>query len=140
MHGRGCMAGGMCGRGHVWQGGHAWQGGTCMAGEMATAADGMYPTGMHSCYLFQIIRGGLNGVANTVTYECHSSNSCQTSNDVNNLFGHLFNNLGVSANTYCCEADKCNSQNADGGATPCNFSFALLCTISTLYILLGNLY
>ena len=41
-------------------GGHAWQGacvaggcvhgrGACMAGEMATAADGAHPTGMHSC-------------------------------------------------------------------------------------------
>ena len=127
------MAGGMCG-------GAVHGRGTGTVGEMATAADGMYPTGMHSCYLFQIIRGGLNGVANTVTYECHSSDSCQTSNDVNNLFGDLFNNLGVSANTYCCEADKCNSQNADGGSTTCNFSFALLCTISTLYVLSGNLY
>ena len=59
------------GSGHVWQGGmhgreHAWQGacmaggmqgawqegcvvGACMTGEMATAADGTHPTGMHSC-------------------------------------------------------------------------------------------
>ena len=63
MHGRGCvwqggggacMAGdvhgrrGMHGRGHAWQGGMrgrgcAWQ------EEMATAADGTHPTGMHSC-------------------------------------------------------------------------------------------
>ena len=57
MHGRG-----LCGRvvgGHAWQGmcmaegacmagGHAWQG-VRMAGEMATAADGTHPTGMHSC-------------------------------------------------------------------------------------------
>ena len=55
MHGRGayvaggkhatgmCMARGVHGRGrHVWQG-------ACMAGEMATAAGGMHPTGMHSC-------------------------------------------------------------------------------------------
>ena len=75
MHGKGvcvagghvcqgvCMAGGMHGRdGHVWQGacmteGHAWQGGVygkwgCAwqeAGEMATAAEGTHPTGMHSC-------------------------------------------------------------------------------------------
>ena len=49
MHGAGlhsqgaCMAGGMQGgRAGVWQG-------ACMAGEMATAADGMHPTGMHSC-------------------------------------------------------------------------------------------
>ena len=31
-------------------GGHAWQG-ACMAGEVATAADGTHPTGMHSCYI-----------------------------------------------------------------------------------------
>ena len=46
--------GGMHGRGCAWQKGHAWQGGmrgrgVCMAGEMATAADGTHPTGMHSC-------------------------------------------------------------------------------------------
>ena len=35
----GCMGGVMCGRGHA-----------CVAGETATAADGTYPTGMHSCY------------------------------------------------------------------------------------------
>ena len=79
-------------------------------------------------------------MANTVTYECHSSDSCQTSNDVNNLFGGLFNNLGVSADTYCCEEDKCNSENADGGAATCNFSFALLCAISVLYVLIGKLH
>ena len=67
------MGVGMCGNGHVWQrhawqgaclgvcmaGGHAWQGGmcgggcawqgACVATEMATAADGMHPTGMHYC-------------------------------------------------------------------------------------------
>ena len=80
MCGRGrgaCVAGegSMCGRGrgHVWQGAcmaegmhgggtcvagvgrHVWQG-ACMAGgmagEMATAADGTYPPGMHSCSFF----------------------------------------------------------------------------------------
>ena len=50
--------GGMHGRGHEWHG-YAWQGlcmaggmhgrGACMPGEMATAADGRHPTGMHSC-------------------------------------------------------------------------------------------
>ena len=35
----GCVAGGM-----------AWQG-ACVAGEMATAADGTHPTGVHSCFL-----------------------------------------------------------------------------------------
>ena len=61
-----CMAGGMHARGCVWQGGvcggevqhgrgHAWQGcvhgreGGMHAGEMATAASGMHPTGIHSC-------------------------------------------------------------------------------------------
>ena len=40
-----CMvAGGVCGRGHAWQGG-------MRAGEMATATDGIHPTGMHSCLM-----------------------------------------------------------------------------------------
>ena len=48
-----CVAGGMYGNG-----GHVWWGvcmaewcirGACVAGEMATAADGTHPTGMHSC-------------------------------------------------------------------------------------------
>ena len=34
------MAGGMHGGGHE-----------CVAGEMATAADGTHPTGMHSCWM-----------------------------------------------------------------------------------------
>ena len=48
-------------RGHAWWGafmvggihggGHSWWG-ACMAGEMATAADGTHPAGMHSCYVF----------------------------------------------------------------------------------------
>ena len=56
FHGGG---GGLCDREHAWQGYHVWQGGMhgrghvwqggCMAGEMATAADGTHPTGMHSC-------------------------------------------------------------------------------------------
>ena len=36
------MVGGMCGGGHVGKG-------ACMAGEMATAADGKHATEMHSC-------------------------------------------------------------------------------------------
>ena len=66
MHGEGgmcgkgaCMVGGMHGggmhgRGHAWWG-HSWQGdmhgrgGACVAGEMATAAGGMHPTGIRSC-------------------------------------------------------------------------------------------
>ena len=45
IHGRGmngrvaCTAGGM----------HGW-GEACVAGEMAIAADGTHPTGMHSCF------------------------------------------------------------------------------------------
>ena len=39
-----CMVGGMHGRGCV-AGGHA-----CMVGEMATAADGTHPAGIHSCH------------------------------------------------------------------------------------------
>ena len=66
VDGRGAcvFGGGMCGRGHALLGvhvaggvhgrGHAWWvvcvvEGACMTGEAATAADGMYPTGMHSC-------------------------------------------------------------------------------------------
>ena len=51
-----CMAGCVYGMGHAWQGGVrgkggcAWQGG-CMAGETATAADGMHTTGIHSCFI-----------------------------------------------------------------------------------------
>ena len=50
MHGEGggawqraCVARGAC----VWGGMHGR--GVCVAGETATAADGMHPTGMHSC-------------------------------------------------------------------------------------------
>ena len=49
---------GVCGKGgHAWQGALAWcrEGDcawqeVCMAGEMATAADGTHPTGMHFCF------------------------------------------------------------------------------------------
>ena len=62
------MAGGMCGGGHAWQGvcgrgacmaggvhdrgggGVHDRGGACVAGEMATAAGGTHPTGMHSSF------------------------------------------------------------------------------------------
>ena len=45
-----CMTGGVHGKGAHIAGGHVWQGGgACVAGETATAADGMHPTGMHSC-------------------------------------------------------------------------------------------
>ena len=46
-----CMANG----GHARQGGRQGEGcvlggrGACVAGEMAISADGMHPTGMHSC-------------------------------------------------------------------------------------------
>ena len=55
-----CMAGGMHvggmhGWGCVWPGGvHGW-GDVCMAGEMATAAGGTQPAGMHSCGLMIIL-------------------------------------------------------------------------------------
>ena len=51
MHGGGCVAGG-----HAWQeacmtGGVCMTGeGACVAGEMATAAGGTHPTGMHSSF------------------------------------------------------------------------------------------
>ena len=49
MGGGACVAGCVCGGGG-WV--HAWQG-PCIAGEMATAADGTHPTGMHSCYYYE---------------------------------------------------------------------------------------
>ena len=56
MHGEGCVWHGACMVGGVCMVGHAWWGvclvGACMAGEMATAAGGMHPTGMHSCLHF----------------------------------------------------------------------------------------
>ena len=56
MHGRGeCMDDrGLCmAEGHVWWGGMDDRG-ACLAGEMATAADSMHPTGMHSCLKIKI--------------------------------------------------------------------------------------
>ena len=44
-----CMVVGVHVRGCVWQGVRA-----CVAGEMATAADGTHPTGMHSCVEFEL--------------------------------------------------------------------------------------
>ena len=44
------MAGGMHERGACMTGGACVAGGRrCVAGEKATAADGMHPTGMHTC-------------------------------------------------------------------------------------------
>ena len=59
MHDRGtCVAGGMCGKGACMVGacmvGVMHGMGSCTAGETATAADGMHPTGMYSCYFFFI--------------------------------------------------------------------------------------
>ena len=67
MHGRGGVHGreGMHGMGHTWQG-CVWQGdmhcgggmhgqGVCMAGDRQYAADGMHPTGMHSCFLLIMV-------------------------------------------------------------------------------------
>ena len=59
MHGRG-----VCGRGWVCKvrGGHVWQGihcrggeGACVAGKMVIAEGSMHPTGMHSCFVIEII-------------------------------------------------------------------------------------
>ena len=45
-----CMAGGVCMVGcGAWVCMVGGGGGGCMAGDMATAADGTHPTGMHSC-------------------------------------------------------------------------------------------
>ena len=50
------------------EGGHAWQrGGACMAGDMATAADGTHPTGMHSCYRCFSVQGVGGGSLYDVT-------------------------------------------------------------------------
>ena len=35
----------------------------CMAGEMATAADGTHPTGMHSCYILTSIYSSFSVIA-----------------------------------------------------------------------------
>ena len=39
-----------CGEGVCVAGGHAWGRGECVAGVAATAAGGMHPTGMYSCF------------------------------------------------------------------------------------------
>ena len=46
-----CMAGGCAWQGACMVGGVHGRG-VCVAGEMATAADGTHPTGMHSCLTF----------------------------------------------------------------------------------------
>ena len=62
MHGGGCVWQGACMAGGMHGGGCAWLGacvaGACMAGETATAADGMHPTGMHSCLKISISFAG----------------------------------------------------------------------------------
>ena len=55
----GCMSGGTCCRG-----GHVWQGACMTAGEMATAADGTHPTGMHSCYILTSIYSSFSVISN----------------------------------------------------------------------------
>ena len=47
VHGGACVRGGM--QGVCMVGGMHGRGGACVAGETATAADGMHPTGMLSC-------------------------------------------------------------------------------------------
>ena len=60
MAGEACVAGGVHDRRGVRGGGHAWQGrGVCLAGETATAADVMHPTGMHSCVVNPCTVGNL---------------------------------------------------------------------------------
>ena len=59
VHGRGMRGrGGVCvAGGHAWWGtghGGGGGGGACLAGEMATAASGTHPTGMHSCYFLSL--------------------------------------------------------------------------------------
>ena len=93
MYSRGtCIVGGVHGRGCMWQGGAcivrgAWQrcvhggggggmpggGGACLAVETETAADGMHPTGMHSCFIFTAHKRSL-GQGNIFTPVCHSVN------------------------------------------------------------------
>ena len=52
VHGKGAwVVGGVRGKGGVHGRGDVWRGGACVAGEMATAADGSHPTGMHSCII-----------------------------------------------------------------------------------------
>ena len=52
MHGKGwvCMARGACMAGGMYSRRACVVGGGSMAGETATAADGMHPTGMRSCF------------------------------------------------------------------------------------------
>ena len=59
-----CMAGACMAGQHAWWGGaceaeggmhgrvHVWWGCVCVAGDTATAADSMHPTGMHSCFIY----------------------------------------------------------------------------------------
>ena len=56
MQGKGwgaCVMGGMNDRGVCMAGGVHWVGGACVAGEMATAAEGTHPTGMLQTHLHQ---------------------------------------------------------------------------------------
>ena len=49
---------------HVAGGGHVWHGACMTAGEMATAADGTHPTGMHSCYILTSIYSSFSVISN----------------------------------------------------------------------------
>ena len=51
-------------------GGHAWRRGACVAGEMATAADGMHPSGMHSCILMLTKNIGLYSMFEKRCHQC----------------------------------------------------------------------
>ena len=54
MHGWGVFGWGVHGHGgmHAWVCVHGQR--ACVAGEMATTASGMHPTGMHSCFWLQV--------------------------------------------------------------------------------------
>ena len=41
-----------------------WHGACMTAGEMATAADGTHPTGMHSCYILTSIYSSFSVISN----------------------------------------------------------------------------
>ena len=99
------MAGGMCGRGAcmarracvarggVHGKGGMWGKGACVAGEMATAADGTHSTGMHSCLnLFP-----LEAVQESQFANCLFFNKTR-----------LGERTKVSSNIVLCVVFKCN--------------------------------
>ena len=97
MHGKGSM----CGGGHAWLRAcmarrFAWQGdvhgrGVCVAAEMATAADGTLPTGIHSCLKFnaQDIRAPV-----TVVVDLKRINTTHDGSTKVKLFNNGQSNIG----------------------------------------------